>query len=215
MKVDTLLFDLDGTLIDTNDLIIHSFLYTLGLYYPNQYKEEDVLKFMGPPLIDSFYSLNPEKAEEMVDVYRKYNKEKHDEFVKEFDTVFETIEYFHTKGYKLGVVTSKTRNTVNMGLKISRLDQFFDVVVTFDDVKQAKPDPECIFKALTLLDSKPEHTIMVGDNHHDIEAGKNAGTLTAGVAWSIKGPEYLQAYNPDFMLEKLSDLIDIVGGIKE
>ncbi|WP_017756392.1 pyrophosphatase PpaX [Calidifontibacillus oryziterrae] len=215
MKVDTLLFDLDGTLIDTNDLIIESFMHTLGQFFsPSQFKKEDILKFMGPPLYESFHMLNPEKAQEMVEVYRKFNKEKHDELVKEYDTVYETIEYFYEKGYKLGVVTSKTRNTVEMGLKLSRLKQFFEVVITVDDVAHAKPHPESIFLALEQLRSKPEHTIMVGDNHHDIEAGKNAGTLTAGVTWSLKGPDYLKKYNPDFMLEKMSDLIEIVGGIE-
>lgn len=212
MKVDTLLFDLDGTLINTNELIITSFLHTLEHYYPNQYKREDVLQFIGPPLYDSFYSLNPEKTHEMIEVYRKHNHEMHDQLVTEYETVFETIQYFHEKNFKLGIVTTKLRNTVEMGLKLTKLDRFFDVIVALDDVEKAKPDPEPIEKALQQLNSKPENTMMVGDNSHDIEAGKNAGTYTAGVAWTVKGREYLEKYNPDFMLDKMSDLITIVGG---
>ncbi|WP_102344899.1 pyrophosphatase PpaX [Bacillus sp. Marseille-P3661] len=212
MKVDTLLFDLDGTLIDTNNLIITSFVHTLEHYFPGQYTREDVLQFIGPTLYETFSTLNPEKAEEMMQVYRKFNHEKHDELVTEFETVYDTIQYFHEKGYKLGIVTTKIRTTVEMGLRLTKLDQFFDVIVTLDDVKRAKPDPEPIQLAMKQLNAVPEHTIMVGDNHHDIEGGKNAGTYTAGVAWSAKGPEYLKSYNPDFMLEKMSDLIEIVGG---
>ncbi|WP_175640336.1 pyrophosphatase PpaX [Metabacillus schmidteae] len=211
MKINTLLFDLDGTLINTNELIIESFLHTLHSYYPDQYKREDVLPFIGPTLYDTFTSINPEKTEEMVKVYRKFNHEQHDVLVTEYETVFETIKTLKEHGFKLGIVTTKIRDTVNMGLKLTKLDQFFDVVVTLDDVENAKPHPEPVLKALAQLDSKPEEAIMVGDNHHDVEAGKNAGTQTAGVSWSIKGREYISSYNPNYLLERMSDLLPIVG----
>ena len=211
MKVDTLLFDLDGTLIDTNELIISSFLHTLEHYFPDQYKREDVLQFIGPPLDDSFVDLLPDKVDEMIQVYRHFNHEQHDRLVTEFDGVFETVAELHKRGFKLGIVTTKIRSTVNMGLKLTKLDQFFNVVVTLDDVENAKPDPEPVEKAMGHLGSKPSTTIMIGDNYHDIEAGKNAGTLTAGVAWTMKGKDYLQSFHPDYMLEHMSDLFDIVG----
>ncbi|MGD6817168.1 pyrophosphatase PpaX [Metabacillus sp. 84] len=211
MKRNTILFDLDGTLINTNELIIESFLHTLNHYKPGEYVREDVLAFIGPPLSDTFTAVNPEKVEEMIVMYRAFNHKRHDELVTEFATVYETVEKLHQAGYKLGIVTTKIRDTVNMGLKLTKLDQFFDVVVTLDDVINAKPHPEPVLKALKLLDSKPEEAIMVGDNHHDIESGKAAGTLTAGVAWTIKGREYLSGYKPDFMLEQMSDLLPIAG----
>lgn len=211
MKINTLLFDLDGTLINTNELIIESFLHTLHSYYPDQYKREDVLPFIGPTLYDTFTSINPEKTEEMVKVYRQFNHEQHDTLVTEYETVFETIKTLKEHGFKLGIVTTKIRDTVNMGLKLTKLGQFFDVVVTLDDVENAKPHPEPVLNALAQLDSKPEEAIMVGDNHHDVEAGKNAGTKTAGVSWSIKGREYISSYNPDYLLERMSDLLPIVG----
>ncbi|MBO1513971.1 pyrophosphatase PpaX [Metabacillus bambusae] len=211
MKINTLLFDLDGTLINTNELIIASFLHTLNSYYPSKYKREDVLPFIGPTLYDTFGSVDQDRMEEMVKVYRKFNHEQHDTLVTEYETVFETIKTLKEQGFKLGIVTTKIRDTVNMGLKLTKLDQFFDVVVTLDDVENAKPHPEPVLKALKQLDSSPEEAIMVGDNHHDVEAGKNAGTKTAGVAWSIKGREYISSYNPDYLLEKMSDLLPIVG----
>lgn len=124
MKINTLLFDLDGTLINTNELIIESFLHTLHSYYPDQYKREDVLPFIGPTLYDTFNSINPEKVEEMVKVYRKFNHEQHDVLVKEYETVFETVKTLKEKGFKLGIVTTKIRATVNMGLTLTKLDQF-------------------------------------------------------------------------------------------
>jgi pyrophosphatase PpaX len=211
MAINTLLFDLDGTLIDTNELIITSFLHTLNHYYPDQYKREDVLKFMGPPLFDTFNEMDKERTEEMIATYREYNLAQHDALVTEFDGVFEAVKTLHDKGYKLGIVTTKMRGTVNMGLKLTKLDQFFDVVVALDDVERAKPDPEPVNKALDQLHASPEEAIMIGDNHHDILAGKNAGTITAGVAWSIKGKEHLATFKPDYMLEHISDILTIVG----
>ncbi len=211
MKIRTILFDLDGTLIDTNELIIQSFLHTLETYYPGKYKREDVLPFIGPPLYDTFAALDETRTEEMIATYRAFNYAKHDELVKEYETVYETIEALYKNGFQLGVVTTKINATAIMGLKRTKLDPFFRCVVGLDDVKNAKPHPEPIFKALELLNSKPEETLMVGDNYHDILAGKQAGTKTAGVAWAIKGREYLEKYEPDFMLEKMSDLLTILG----
>jgi pyrophosphatase PpaX len=210
-SINTVLFDLDGTLIDTNDLIISSYLHTLEKYYPNKYKREDVLPFMGPSLKDVFDSMDPEKTEEMIKTYRAFNMSNHDLLVKEFEGVYETVKTLKEKGFKLGIVTTKMLNVVKMGLQLSKLDEFFEVVVAIDHVEKIKPDPEPIFKALEQLGAKPEEAIMVGDNYHDILGGKNAGTKTAGVAWSLKGREFLEEYNPDYMLENMRDLLPILG----
>jgi len=211
MNINTILFDLDGTLINTNELIIQSFLHTLEKYYPNKYTREDVLPFIGPPLYDTFAAMDKERVQEMIDTYRAFNHAQHDVLVKEYDRVYETVKALHEQGFKLGIVTTKIRSTVLMGVKLAKLDRFFDCIVTLDDVERAKPDPEPIFKALKQLESAPQETIMVGDNYHDILAGKNAGTKTAGVAWTIKGREYLEQYHPDYMLDKMSDLLAVVG----
>ncbi|KSU59901.1 pyrophosphatase [[Bacillus] enclensis] len=210
-RITTVLFDLDGTLINTNDLIISSFLHTLNHYYPGQYAEPDVLPFMGPPLEESFGGLDPEKTEEMCAHYRAYNHEHHDELVTEFEGVYETVEALHKQGYKLAIVSTKVRDVVLKGLDLMNLRQFFDVVITLDEVENAKPHPEPIQKALLELGSSPEEAVMVGDNHHDILAGKNAGCLSAGVAWSAKGRDHLMQYEPDFMLDTMTDLLKVVG----
>ena len=211
MKITTLLFDLDGTLINTNELIIASFMHTLEKFYPGKYKREHVIPFMGPTLTESFSTVDANRVDELITEYRRFNVEMHDEFVEEYETVYETIETLHEQGYKIGIVTTKARNVVEMGLSYSRLKQFFDVVITIDDVQNAKPHPEPIQLALKKLNATPEETIMVGDNYHDIEGGKNAGTKTAGVVWSLKGKEFLESYHPDYMLEKMSDILTILG----
>lgn len=209
-KITTLLFDLDGTLIDTNELIIASFLHTFDHYYPGQYSREDVYQFIGPSLAQTFGSLDPHRKDEMIEFYREHNHSHHDLLVREYEGVYETIDLLKKSGYKVGIVTTKMRKAVEMGLIKTQLDKFFDVVVTLDDVQMPKPDPEPIELALKLIGSTPSETIMVGDNSHDILAGKNAGTKTAGVAWTIKGREFLEQFNPDYMLENMRDLLTIL-----
>jgi pyrophosphatase PpaX len=210
-NMNTILFDLDGTLIDTNELIISTYLHTLEKYFPGKYTREDVLPFLGPTLHEVFGEMDPDRVEEMVLDYRTYNLANHDALVKEFVGVMETIETLKIKGYKLGIVTTKREDVAFKGLRLMKLDSYFDVMIAYDHVKKVKPDPEPIFLALEKLGSKPEEALMVGDNFHDVLSGKNAGTKTAGVAWSIKGREYLAKYEPDFMLENMTDLLRILG----
>lgn len=210
-NITTLLFDLDGTLIDTNELIISSFLHTLEKYYPGKYQRRDVLPFMGPSLYETFSLLNPDQVEEMIHVYRTYNIANHDLLVKEFKGVNETIETLKNQGFKLGIVSTKILDTVIKGLKLTKLDPYFDTIVALDHVKNAKPNPEAVLKALAQLDARPEEAMMIGDNYHDILAGKNAGTKSAGVAWTIKGRDYLAQFDPDYMLEEMPDLLAILG----
>ena len=209
-KITTLLFDLDGTLIDTNELIIKSFMHTLGNYYPDRYKREDVLPFMGPSLVETFSSIDPERTEEMVQRYFAYNIENHDRYVTEFEGVYESIKKLKEEGFKLGIVTTKRAETAALGLKLTKLEPFFETVVTLDDVTKTKPDPEPIYKALDFFGSRPEEAMMIGDNYHDILAGKNAGTKTAGVAWSLKGKDFLQSFEPDYILDTMDDLLQIL-----
>lgn len=210
MKIDTILFDLDGTLINTNELIIASFLHTLEQYYPGQFTREKVIDFIGPPLYESFRNLDPDKVDEMIDVYRTHNHAFHDELIEEYEGVYETVAALHEAGFKLAVVTTKMRKTAEIGLRLFGLDKFFSVVVTIDEVERVKPDPEPLLLALEQLGSKPETALMVGDSNHDILGGKNTGTKTAGVAWSIKGEAFIRSFEPDYVLENMRDLLDIV-----
>lgn len=209
-KIDTILFDLDGTLIDTNELIISSFLHTLNHYYPDSYQRQDVLPFMGPTLVETFTSIDRDRADEMVHMYRTFNKENHDVLVKEFSGVYETVRTLKESGFKLGIVTTKMLDVVEKGLRLTKLDEFFEVIVALDHVEKPKPDAEPVLKALSLLDSEPQEAIMIGDNHHDIIGGRNAGTVTAGVAWSSKGRDHLLQFDPDYMLETMPDLLTIL-----
>ncbi|MBM7573541.1 pyrophosphatase PpaX [Aquibacillus albus] len=212
MTIRTILFDLDGTLIDTNELIIASFTHTLKQHTGKDYDRTEIFDFIGPPLRDSFEQVDATQVEEMVNTYREHNLANHDSYVTAYPTVIDTIQQLKREGYQLGIVTTKMKDTAIKGLKLTGMDDFFEVIIGLEDVNHAKPHPEPVIKALTKLDASPSSTLMIGDNYHDIESGKNAGTLTAGVAWSLKGREALESYQPDYMLDQMSDLLDILGG---
>lgn len=211
MKIDTVLFDLDGTLIDTNELIFSSFEHTLNHFYPGKYTREHMVEFIGPPLIDTFSKIDSNRVDEMIAKYREHNFAHHDLLVKDYEGVYETVEALHTAGFKLAVVTTKVKKTTRMGLKLGRLDGFFETIVAMDDVEKVKPDPEPLHKAMKALGSTPETTIMVGDSQYDILGGKNAGVRTAGVCWTIKGEDFLRSFQPDYMLNRMTDLLPILG----
>jgi pyrophosphatase PpaX len=146
----------------------------------------------------------------MIAKYRAYNLANHDRIVTIFEGVYDTIKLLKEKGYKIAIVTTKLSDVVDMGLRLTKLDEFFDVIVALDHVTKAKPDPEPVLMALEKLGSSPEEAIMVGDNSHDILAGKNAGTKTAGVAWTLKGREFLASLQPDYLLDNMRDLLSIL-----
>ncbi|WP_087972591.1 pyrophosphatase PpaX [Oceanobacillus rekensis] len=210
MSIHTILFDLDGTLIDTNALINASFQHTFE-HFKLKFTPEEILEFNGPPLIETFQNIDRENADSMVATYREHNLAVHDNYVTAFPQVAETIGELKKRQIKLGIVTTKMTKSVNMGLTLTGLDRFFDTIITFDDVTHPKPHAEPVLKAMEELQADPATTLMVGDNHHDIESGKNAGVQTAGVAWSHKGKERLLEYNPTYMLEQMSDLLKLAG----
>jgi pyrophosphatase PpaX len=214
-KINTILFDLDGTLIDTNELIIRSFLHTFSIYNPGQFARNDVLRFLGPTLVETFTEVGPTRVEDMIATYRAYNKEQHDGLVQAFEGVQETLQQLHDEGYKLGIVSTKKRDMVLRGLELTKIRHYFDPVISLDEVTNAKPDPEPVQKALVLMQSTPEESMMIGDNHHDIVAGQRAGTMTVGVAWSAKGKEYLLDFNPDYIIDQMSDLLKVLKGINK
>lgn len=211
-KTTTLLFDFDGTLLDTNELIIQSFQFVLDAHYPGKFTRAHILPFMGPTLRESFLSVDPSKTDQLIEEYRSWNLENHDRLCTEFDGVKETLRKLKKRGLKMAIVSTKRNNMVWKGLDLLNIGDLFDTVIGLDDVNNPKPDPEPILLALERLGSTPEESIMIGDNYHDIVGGKNAGVRTAGVAWSLKGEAFMRELEPDYILQHISDLLPMTTG---
>lgn len=212
MSIKALLFDFDGTLLDTNELIILTFMNILEEKFPGQYSSKDCLKFIGPSLKETFDELTPGETEVMVEKYLEWNAAHHDELIKEYDAVVSTLEQLKEMGIRLVIVSTKRRVGIEKGLQAMGAMHLFEFYIGLDDVAFVKPHPEPVLLALEKLGLEKEDVIMIGDNSHDIEGGKNAGVRTAGVAWSLKGEAFLQQFKPDYMLQHMTDLLTIVKG---
>lgn len=211
-RLSTLLFDFDGTLLDTNELIIQTFMHLFDKKFPGQYKREDCLRFIGPSLQEIFEELTPGEEDEMIAQYREWNSVHHDELVTEYDDVVSTLEQLKAQGIRLAIVSTKKLENIDRGLRVLGAEHLFEVKVGLEDVKNVKPDPEPILVAIERLGVSKDEVMMIGDNSHDIQGGKNAGVKTAGVAWSIKGEAFLKQFNPDYILQHMEDLLLIIKG---
>ncbi len=210
MAVKALLFDFDGTLLNTNELIIQTFMHVLNERFPGQFSPKDCLKFIGPSLKQTFNDIAPGEEEALIAKYRAWNIEHHDELVSQYPDVVSTLEQLKAQGIRLAIVSTKRNDTIDRGLSILGATHLFNVRIGTDDVHNVKPDPEPVLLALERLGINKDDAIMIGDNSHDIEAGHRAGVRAAGVAWAIKGEAYLQQFQPEYILHHMTDLLDIV-----
>lgn len=211
-KIETIIYDLDGTLVDTNDIIIKSFRSTFEKYAPDKEMSlEEIETFIGPPLGVTFrnYTKDPFKIQEMIDTYRSYYIENEEGNRHLYPNVLSTLKKLKQAGYKLAILTSKSREAALPSYTESGLSQYFDAFVCVDDVKNAKPHKDAVNTVLKLLKSSKE-AIMIGDNKGDILAGKNADIYSAGVAWALKGSAHLQEAQPDYILKDMNDIFNMI-----
>lgn len=211
MNYKALLFDFDGTLLDTNNLIIETFYHVIAPKFPGKYTKEDMQEFIGPSLMDTFTKVDAVNYEALIEEYLIWNREHHDELVREFDDVVEVLTTLKNAGIRLAIVSTKRHPALIRGLDLLGVTSLFEIMIGNEDVQNTKPDPEPILLALNRLKLEKKDVVMIGDNSHDIEGGQNAGVHTAGVAWSLKGPEFLEKLNPTYMLKSMKDLYSIVG----
>lgn len=211
----TVLFDLDGTILNTNELIVASFLHTLEGETERLYTREDIVGNFGRSLIDQMKEYTgQEDVERFILKYRAYNISRHDELIKEFPHVRDTVEKLSRAGIKLGVVTSKVRKTTLMGLERFRLLEFMGSIITVDEVTDPKPSPEGILKAMAELGADPSTTLMVGDSQYDVLAAQRAGIKVAGVQWTEKGEDFLLQFGPDYMIADIRELLGMCAAVE-
>jgi pyrophosphatase PpaX len=211
MKLKAILFDLDGTLINTNELIVETFQYTYKTILNLDVPREEIVQYFGEPLIDTLAKYDSQKVETLLKTYRDYNFKRHDEIVTIFPGVKETLIQLKDKGYLLAIVTSKKNNAAQKGLDLFELSPLFDCLVGCDDTEKHKPNPDPILKALDNLNLEPQEALMVGDSPYDLLCGKNAGTFTAVVKYTEHSLERLISLKPDLVLDQIQDLLEFLS----
>ena len=208
MSLSTFLFDLDGTLIDSIELILRSYRHTMRLHRGHEPSDDVWMRGLGTPLWVQFrhFTEDPAEIEAMVATYRAYNLAHHDELVRPYAGVVEAVLALRDRGKTLGLVTSKMRSGALRGLRVAGLEDAFQVIVGADEVTHPKPHPEPVLKALERLGAPASGAVFVGDSRHDIECGRAAGVKTAAVLWGPFDRSHLEDLEPDYWLERPEDL---------
>lgn len=215
MKIDTLLFDLDGTLVDSVGLIKDTLKETFKRYFPEvSLSESDLLRMIGPSLQETFshYTSDPDLIRRMIETYREIYTRFEFHYIRIYPLVCETLQYFHEKNYHLAIVTTKFQESAMPSIRHFGLDRWIDRVIALDDVRYPKPDPESVILAMNHFSSRG--AVIIGDSPSDLLAGKNAGILTGAVGYSYKREE-LRSLAPDFWIEQFSDLITMIEKYNE
>ena len=209
MKFKAILFDLDGTILNTDEMIVKVFeelyrVYRNGVMTP----KEQIYYFSGPPLLDTVKKEFPNQDPNfMISEFEELSPLYYDKYVSLYPGSFEVLDALKKMHIKLGVVTNKLRGTAVKSLKQFGLYNFFDVIVALDDVNYPKPNEEGVLKAMSLLRiSDPNDVLYVGDNAIDYLTSLNAGVKSALVVW---GPRILDnKLNPDIKVKTFKELLD-------
>ena len=194
-KYRLLLFDLDGTLANTYEMVVQSFYALYKIYKPRVVRSrEELYYFSGPQIRETLKKEFPDyDLEEMREAFARISKSLYAPYVTEYPDEIETLKALKEAGYLLGVVTNKGKPLTKYNLELCHLDDIFDVVITADDVAAAKPDPQGIFKAMEVLGIKDKKDVLyIGDNDIDYYSGTNAGVDTLLVTW---GPREIKSVN--------------------
>ena len=209
-NIKNLLFDVDGTILDTREFILQATehaLSTLGYFVPDR---KIIASNVGKSFPDYYFSLtgSSKDTDKLIETHRDFHYKNYNLAVPFLGAV-EALRELKKRGYKMSAITTRSKKTALQTLINCGIYELFDVVLCGEDAKELKPNPAPLFQAIELLGGSPETSVMIGDSHLDIEAGKNAGTKTIRAVYgfhadNLKNPE------PDFCINSISDLLRLL-----
>ncbi|MCR6545635.1 HAD family hydrolase [Dehalobacterium formicoaceticum] len=207
MTINTVLFDLDGTIANTLPVIKATYAKVfeeMNIPWGN----DDVMKMIGLPLKEiGKVMAGAEKEDIFCTNYQKHFRSIHHHLIQLYPGIREVLIELQNNTFDLGIVTSKSKYGADLTLTATDLDNFFPLTVTVDDTSKHKPHPEPVFYALEKLQKTPQETIYVGDSPFDIMCGNKAGVTTIAVTWGMASFDELKEYHPDFFAETSDDLL--------
>ncbi len=207
------LFDFDGTLVDTTEMIFQSMRHaTSSVLGRDDFSREELLANVGQPLPRQMELFDAEKAELLLEAYRAHHEEHHDALIAEFPGVDEALSRLRAAGVKVVVVTSKRRRSVEMALeKFPGLDLVVDRFVTMEDTTEHKPHPEPLLRGLELAGDVPKgKAVYVGDSPFDVQAAKAAGLTSVAVSWGAFSEDTLRDADPDHLVPDIDAAVDVL-----
>ena len=211
-----LLFDLDGTLADSIELILSCARHAFIGFGGRAPTDDEWRAGIGRPLhtvLREWAEGDDVEAERLLARYREFQLEHHDRLLRPYPMMLETLEQLSAAGYQLGVVTSKAEWLAQRALEHLGMSALFPVLVGCDTCVNHKPHPEPVERALALLSASSASAVYVGDSPHDIQSGRAAGTGTVGVTWGAFGRDELVASGADVVIDSVTELPDVVARI--
>jgi len=208
--ITTILFDIDGTLLDTREFILQAFEHALRTHEYEVPDREEISAQVGKHLEECYIALtgNKEHTQKLVEAHKSF-QDQNFHLSAMFPGVRDTLKHLRGKGYKIAAVTTRYQRTAFQTLKDAGILYLFDTIIYGDDVSAVKPDPEPLLKALEILNEKPEHAVMIGDSHLDIETGKNTGIQTIRVTYGFHKNQ-MHEPEPDYFIEDIKDILKIL-----
>jgi pyrophosphatase PpaX len=209
MRYPTVLFDLDGTLIDSGAIILASFRHATRSVLQQEFSDAELLAAVGgTTLHDQMRALDADRTEELVESYREHNLPLH-AGLQPCAGVLDLLDRLASEGRRLGIVTSKRRATVDAALRVIPLELYFEAIVTTEDTEQHKPNPAPLLLACRRLGSEPARAAYVGDAPFDIGAAKAAGLGSIAVTWGgMHSRERLEREAPDTIVDTPDELYE-------
>lgn len=217
MKIKGVLFDLDGTLVNTTPLILESFRHTFKQFGMPVPSDSELVAGFGLPMRTAVTAYMPdEMADEFCDAYRAYQRTRHDELIEGIDGVGETLSALKRSGIKMAVVTSKKRPAAIRDLGCYDLVEYFDTIIACDDCAENKPLPGPSLMALKRLGINGADCLAVGDSPYDLQSARAAGCQTAAVRYtSFDWNFILTEGKPDYVLNKMTDLLTLIDTLNK
>lgn len=212
--IEVVLFDLDGTLIDTIELILSSMRHATAEVLGEALPDDVLLHNVGVPLRVQMGEFAPGREDELLCVYRAHNAIVHDDLVCEYPGTETALRAILAQGYRLGVVTSKSVPVAQRGIDRFGLGEFFETLVGYEDTEIHKPEAAPLLLAAQRMGVDIRRCCYVGDSPHDMNAGRAAGAVTVAALW---GPfrDRVTEPDPDFAIENLSELVGILELLRQ
>ncbi len=207
-KTQALLFDVDGTLLDTKKFILQATEHALSIHgYPVP-EQSTIAKLVGKPLPEFYKILTGVEDQSPLQKSHRDFQLANLHLSVPFANTVKTLNVLHNRGYKMAVATSRSKITALEILQQAGLNEFFEIIVSAEDAAEQKPHPAPLLHALEKLNIAPNLAAMIGDSDVDVEAGKNAGTATVRVTYGFH-TERLHETAPDFIIDDIGELLNI------
>jgi len=204
------LWDLDGTIVDSVELIVISFKHAMREVLGREVSREEAIAYVGRPLREQMVAFSPERADELVASYREFNHREHDRMLRLYDGIPDLLDSVRRAGIKVGLVTSKSRYTTKMAFDLTGIESYFDATICADESARNKPYPDPILLCLEAMEVAPAEAAYVGDSPADIQAARAAGVQAIAVAWGVFELEALIAEKPDRVVHTIPELMGIL-----